>query len=319
MHNMILDDVRGPQGLAGKLPVKIGTRVRLIDPAGIVYAKASGDYVDISLASGEVLHTKEAISGLEKRLPGDRFLRVHRSYVVNIDCIREIRSRQNAYELMLSNDQSIVSSTTYRHQIRERLPGAFGKRFPPGGDGALRTPDACPPREGLQLRECGPGDEHRLALIGQATFMETFADLHRIEDVLAHCSTLHSPAFYRKWLEDAAVRMWVLEKDASKAPVGYMAVTPADLSVPECRADDLVLQRFYVKEGWYDRCVKSRLFANAIRYAQELGCKRLWAWDFVKNRRILEFYTSLGFKPRTEYLYRVGGGEYQEIALSLDL
>lgn len=311
MYNMTQDEDRGPQGLAGKMPVKIGTRIRLIDPAAIAYAKASGDYVDISLASGEVLHSKEPITRLEKRLPNDLFLRVHRSYVVNIGCVREIRSRQNAYELVLTNDKRIVSSTTYRHQIRDRMPGAAGIRRSRDGDGM--------PEDGLRLRECRPGDEHRLALIGQSTFMETFADHHSIEDILAHCASVHSPAFYRRWLEDDAVRMWVLEKDASKVPVGYMAVTPADLPVPECRPGELALQRIYIKEGWYDRCIKSRLFANAIRYAQELGCKRLWAWDFVRNKRILEVYASLGFKPRTEYLYRVGGSEYQEVALSLDL
>lgn len=330
MHNMLPDDACGAYGPAGKIPVKIGTRIRLIDPVNIVYAKSCGDYVDISLASGEILHTKEQITRLESRLPASLFARVHRSYVVNVACIREIRRRQNAYELELTGDRRIAASSSYRRQIRERiLPGP--KRMPAAaameqareGDGSvqeIRSPEETGgPGDGLQMRACGPGDEHRLALIGQATFMETFAEHHNIEDILAHCASLHSPAFYRRWLEDADVRIWVLEKGASKTPVGYMAVTSADLSVPDCGDDDLVLQRIYLKEGWYDRCIRSRLFANAIRYAQELGCKRLWAWDFVKNRKILEFYASVGFRPRSQYLYRVGSSEYQEVALSLEL
>lgn len=308
MRNMILDDERVEQGLAG-MPVKIGTRIRLIHPANIVYAKASGDYVDIVLATGETLHSKEQITRLERRLPPGIFARVHRSYVVNTTCIKEIRARQNGYELVLNNGRLVACSLTYRRQVRGWIKPDPQHKPGVGLLQRLGSPEEADVLgDSLRLRPCRPGDEHRLALIGQATFMATFADSHRVEDILAHCATQHSPSFYRRWLEDSAVRIWVLEQDPSQAPVGYMAVTPADQSVPECGDDDLVLQRIYLREGWYDRCRKSRLFENAIRYAERLGCRRLWAWDFAKNKRVLEFYVSVGFQPRSEYMYRVGGG-----------
>jgi len=39
----------------------------------------------------------------------------------------------------------------------------------------------------IALRRCVPGDEEALALVGAATFLETFAGLLAGPDILAHC------------------------------------------------------------------------------------------------------------------------------------
>ena len=121
MQMMIADSDRGVGILSsiGKLSVKIGTRIRLVDLMNIAYIRACRDYVDIAMASGEMLHTKEQITRLENDLPAYLFARVHRSYIVNTEYIQEIRVRQNDYDLVLNTGTVITSGSNYRKQIRE--------------------------------------------------------------------------------------------------------------------------------------------------------------------------------------------------------
>ena len=51
--------------------------------------------------------------------------------------------------------------------------------------------------EEIALRCCVPGDEEALALVGAATFLETFAGLLTGPDILAHCRVQHAAANMR--------------------------------------------------------------------------------------------------------------------------
>lgn len=52
----------------------------------ILYLESLGDYV-IAFTSGQKIVTKERISHLAEQLPTDRFLQIHRSYIVSVDKI----------------------------------------------------------------------------------------------------------------------------------------------------------------------------------------------------------------------------------------
>jgi len=74
---------------AERIVVKDGTNVTLIPVAKLDYAEAMDDYV--SLASEGKKHLKEqTISGLEMALDPALFVRIHRSYVVNLERVARI-------------------------------------------------------------------------------------------------------------------------------------------------------------------------------------------------------------------------------------
>ncbi|MGA9854401.1 MAG: LytTR family DNA-binding domain-containing protein [Gammaproteobacteria bacterium] len=104
-----------------KLLVKVGRHIRVVNLTNILYIHASGDYVDIVLATGEIIHTKDKITHFECRLPTRLFVRIHRSFIVNKDYIREIKAKQNNYGFTLANDVVIISGPTYRKYVRERF------------------------------------------------------------------------------------------------------------------------------------------------------------------------------------------------------
>src|SRR5207302_2204830 len=80
---------RPPQQFLERLVVKDGTRVTLIPVAKLDYAEAQDDYV--ALATQGKKHLKQqTIAGLEAGLNPDSFVRIHRSYIVNLERVVRI-------------------------------------------------------------------------------------------------------------------------------------------------------------------------------------------------------------------------------------
>lgn len=77
-----------PDSISVKVDLMM-TKVMLDD---IVYVKAEGDYVVIHKTDGSSLMTLMTLKTLEKQLPFDRFCRVHRSWIVNIDKVRGLKA-----------------------------------------------------------------------------------------------------------------------------------------------------------------------------------------------------------------------------------
>ena len=72
---------------AERVVVKDGTRVQLIPVSKLDYAEAQDDYV--ALASQGKKHLKQqTISSLEAALDPKNFVRIHRSYLVNLERVR---------------------------------------------------------------------------------------------------------------------------------------------------------------------------------------------------------------------------------------
>ncbi len=80
----------------------------------ILYIESLADYLKV-YSSTETLITKEKISGLDKRLPSN-FLRVHRSFIVNVDRIDSYNS-----ELISIGKFQIPISRSYRKEVTEKL------------------------------------------------------------------------------------------------------------------------------------------------------------------------------------------------------
>jgi two-component system LytT family response regulator len=80
---------RPPQQFLERIVVRDGTRVTLIPTAKLDYVEAQDDY--IALASHGVKHLKQqTIASIEAGLDPDRFVRIHRSYIVNFERVVRI-------------------------------------------------------------------------------------------------------------------------------------------------------------------------------------------------------------------------------------
>jgi two-component system, LytTR family, response regulator len=80
---------RPPQQYLERIVVRDGTRVTLIPTAKLDYVEAQDDY--IALASHGVKHLKQqTIASIEAGLDPERFVRIHRSYIVNFERVARI-------------------------------------------------------------------------------------------------------------------------------------------------------------------------------------------------------------------------------------
>jgi DNA-binding LytR/AlgR family response regulator len=80
----------------------------------IVWVESSGDYVKIHLKSApRPLLVRMSARTLEAELPGDRFIRIHKSYIVAVASITAVRKNS-----VFINDLELPVGETYREAIR---------------------------------------------------------------------------------------------------------------------------------------------------------------------------------------------------------
>ncbi|HWN19924.1 MAG TPA: LytTR family DNA-binding domain-containing protein [Gemmatimonadales bacterium] len=77
-----------------RVPIRTTQGVLLVPLDDIDWVEARGDYVRVH-STGRTDLVRETISGFERRLPASRFIRIHRSTIVNLDKVREIKLMAN--------------------------------------------------------------------------------------------------------------------------------------------------------------------------------------------------------------------------------
>lgn len=100
-------------------------RWRAIDAADVYFLEADGDDTWVRLRSRHVLRDVRRLAELEEILPDARFVRIHRSYLVNVDRILELRRRDGArgWEVTLEPPVNAVLPVSEDRlaQLRERF------------------------------------------------------------------------------------------------------------------------------------------------------------------------------------------------------
>ncbi len=172
---------------------------------------------------------------------------------------------------------------------------------------------------GIRIRVCSSGDETALALTGGATFLETFAGVLEGQNILAHCANAHSIECYRDWLTDSRYKLWLAEISPGNAPVGYMAVSPPELPLPDISGRDLELKRIYVFSRFQGKGVGRKLIKEAIAEAYTRKMERLLLGVYVHNDAAISFYTRMGFRRLGHRKFSMGGQMCDDYIMGLTL
>ncbi|MHA6205047.1 LytTR family DNA-binding domain-containing protein [Dyella soli] len=99
---------------------KLG-REFLVAAREIEWAQASGNYVNLHVR-GRDYPLRATMSGIEERLDPQRFVRVHRSYLVNLDYLAEIEPLETGdARLVMRDGATVPCSRRFRAQLRERF------------------------------------------------------------------------------------------------------------------------------------------------------------------------------------------------------
>ena len=88
----------------------------------IVWIDAAGDYMCVHCSDGETHILRKTMKQLEQELDPKRFIRVHRSVIVNAEEVSKIMTLTSGeYVLQLTNEHEIRVSRSYRDKVREYL------------------------------------------------------------------------------------------------------------------------------------------------------------------------------------------------------
>lgn len=113
------------RALSDRLAVPVGDRLMVVRVADIDWVQAAGNYVSLYLGKRAWL-LRETISAMDQRLAPHGFSRIHRSTLVNIQRVAELRSLANGeFSVLLKDGTALKLSRGYR----ESLDQLIGRRL----------------------------------------------------------------------------------------------------------------------------------------------------------------------------------------------
>jgi two-component system LytT family response regulator len=101
-----------------RFAVDCAGRISIIPVDTVQWIEAQDYYVQIH-AEGKEHLLRESLRNLETRLDPRRFARVHRSAIVNVECVKQLRRRTHGeYVLVLEDGTELKLSRTHRDQLQ---------------------------------------------------------------------------------------------------------------------------------------------------------------------------------------------------------
>ncbi|HFC98077.1 MAG TPA: PAS domain S-box protein [Thermosulfurimonas dismutans] len=92
-----------------KLPVYEGNDLLLLDAENIYFLKAAGNYTEI-FCDNKVYLSPLSMAKIEKKLDPKQFMRIHRSFIVNITKVKKLTKTNGKYRILLQNSHTLPLS-----------------------------------------------------------------------------------------------------------------------------------------------------------------------------------------------------------------
>ncbi|MBO5687197.1 MAG: response regulator transcription factor [Alistipes sp.] len=99
------------------ISIRADYKVSLVKYADIIFIESVGEYIRLHLTSGQRMMTLLRLKNMESALPADRFMRVHRSYIVNLSHVTGYARG----EVFLDSGDRVPLSVNYRDTFREYI------------------------------------------------------------------------------------------------------------------------------------------------------------------------------------------------------
>ena len=97
------------------ISVKVDYKTQLVKVADIVYLESAGEYVRLHIEGSSTITTLFRLKNMETTLPAESFLRVHRSYIVNLKRIASYTKGR----IFLDNGEYIPLGENYKERFLE--------------------------------------------------------------------------------------------------------------------------------------------------------------------------------------------------------
>jgi two-component system LytT family response regulator len=130
VHNILRalpELLRNEKQQSPRLAVKTTGRIIFLSPAEVEWIQANGNYVTLHCSNGS--HSiRGTLVEIENALDPRQFLRIHRSVIVNKDCVREVRPWPTGeYVLHLCNGKELTVTRKYKQNLARIAAQGLGR------------------------------------------------------------------------------------------------------------------------------------------------------------------------------------------------
>jgi two-component system, LytTR family, response regulator len=125
IKEQLLRAIRAKNLPSQRLVIKSGSRMLFLHPEKIEWVEAEKDYVRLHVGKENHL-VRETMNDIEKKLESDRFVRVHRSTIVNLDYVKEMQPLPSGeYDIAMRDGTQLRLSRGYRARLMDLLRDSF--------------------------------------------------------------------------------------------------------------------------------------------------------------------------------------------------
>jgi two-component system, LytTR family, response regulator len=111
----LLDELKKPKRF------KSGGRVSFLKTSELDWIEAEGNYVRLHSGKESYL-LRETLNQMEERLDSEQFVRIHRSTIVNLNSVKELRADfHGEYQVLLHDRTELLLSRKYRERLRDYI------------------------------------------------------------------------------------------------------------------------------------------------------------------------------------------------------
>jgi two-component system LytT family response regulator len=115
----LLRDLKVSSGYPERLAIKSNGRILFLRVTDINLVEAADNYVKLYVGNETHLY-RETMTALEEKLSPDRFVRISRSVIVNVESVKELHPMfHGEYMITLRNGTRVTLTRGYREQLRQ--------------------------------------------------------------------------------------------------------------------------------------------------------------------------------------------------------
>jgi DNA-binding LytR/AlgR family response regulator len=118
VRRVSVDGDRGPSATDEQIAVELGGVTRFVSRASVAHAEAQGDYVRLHVADGTSHLVRTPLGVLADEWAEAGFVRVHRSIVVNLAHVREVRMQAGRCSVVVPSGTDLVELQVARRHTR---------------------------------------------------------------------------------------------------------------------------------------------------------------------------------------------------------
>ncbi|CAL9659845.1 Sensory transduction protein LytR [Actinosynnema sp. ALI-1.44] len=101
------------------IPVELGGTIKLVPRATVRYVEAQGDYARLHTNDGQSHLVRIPLAQLEERWENAGFVRIHRSFLVALPLVTELRMTSNGYAVVIGSGEAAKELPVSRRHTRE--------------------------------------------------------------------------------------------------------------------------------------------------------------------------------------------------------